>query len=58
MGGNGTYLAPVGGDYLLTRELTPAEQFFALLWRRKFIAGAAVLALLLLMKGVRSAKPA
>ncbi|MCC6547048.1 hypothetical protein IT570_07755 [Candidatus Sumerlaeota bacterium] len=58
-GGNGTYLAPVGGEYLLPHLPTSAtETFFTLLWRRKFVAGAALLALLLLIKGVRPATPA
>jgi hypothetical protein len=56
-GGNGTYLAPVGGEYVVPRPLTPVEAFFTRIWRRKFLIGAGVLALLLLLKGLPARSP-
>lgn len=48
-GGEGIFMAPAGGEYLLPRPLTSTERFFTLLWRRKFILCAGGLALLLLL---------
>ncbi|MCC5875083.1 MAG: hypothetical protein JJU11_02580 [Candidatus Sumerlaeia bacterium] len=54
-GGEGRFMTPAGGEYLLPRPLTASEQFFTRIWRRKEILLGAVLALLLLMKGGASA---
>lgn len=47
-GGEGIYMAPAGGEYLSPRPLTSTQKFFTKIWRRKFILGAGLLALLLL----------
>ncbi|MDK2971035.1 MAG: hypothetical protein PWP23_790 [Candidatus Sumerlaeota bacterium] len=47
--GEGTVLQPVGGEYVLPRELTAVERAATFVWRRKGIVLAGVLALLLLL---------
>lgn len=54
-GGEGRFMAPAGGEYLLPRPLNPTEQFFTRIWRRKEILLGGLLALLLLLKGGASA---
>jgi hypothetical protein len=49
-GGGGRYLAPVGGDWLLSRPLAPHERAASWLRRRQAILFAGLLALLLLLK--------
>ncbi len=55
-GGEGLYLSPAGGEYLMPRPPTRPESFFSWIWRRKFIISAGLLALLLLFTYVTSAK--
>ena len=47
--GGGRYLAPAGGEYVTPRPLSPVEQFCTRIWRLKFTATAALLALVLLL---------
>lgn len=49
-GGEGTFLQPAGGEYILPRELTGAERFFTRIWRRRWMLAAVLLAFLLLLK--------
>lgn len=53
-GGEGRYLEPVGGEYILPRPLEPVERLATAIWRRRFLIVAGILALLLLLGGLRS----
>ncbi len=55
--GEGRLMEPLGGEYLLPRELTASERSFTFLWRRGWIllAGGMALVLMLFPRGVAMA---